>query len=69
MAKTKTMKRTVPEHQLTKTHTAHEQHMCDLVDKRKMDQVADLARGAKYICHICGRAAGKAGNLCEAVEI
>jgi hypothetical protein len=65
----KTMKRTVPEHELTKTHTGHEQHMCELADKRMMDKVADLAKGAKYVCHICGRAAAKEANLCEAVEI
>jgi hypothetical protein len=65
----KTMKRTVPEHELAKTHTGHEQHLCELVDNRKMDQVAELSKGAKYLCHICGRAAAKAENVCEAVEI
>jgi hypothetical protein len=62
-------KKVVPEHPLTKTHTGHAQHLCDLTAKRKMDQVAKLAKGAKYVCHICGRAAAKASNLCEAVEI
>jgi hypothetical protein len=62
-------KRTVPEHKLFKTHGGHAQHLCDLVAKRKMDRVATLSKGAKYVCHICGRAAAKAANLCEPVEI
>ncbi len=57
------------EHKLFEQHKGHSQHMCDLVAKRKMAQVARLVRGAKYVCHICGRAAGKAANLCEPVEI
>jgi hypothetical protein len=62
-------KRTVPEHKLMKAHGGHSQHLCDLVAKRKMDRVASLAKGAKYVCHICGRAAAKASNVCEPVEI
>jgi len=31
--------------------------------------VADLAKDAKYVCNICGRAAAKAANVCEPVEI
>jgi hypothetical protein len=50
-------------------HIGHEEHLCDLVAKRKMAQVARLAKGAKYVCHICGRAAAKSTNLCEPVEI
>jgi len=34
-----------------------------------MDKVAGLSKGAKYVCHICGRAAARAKNLCEPVEI
>jgi hypothetical protein len=62
-------KRTVAQHTLAKTHGGHVQHLCDLVAKRKMDQVAELSAGAEYICNICGRAAAKAANLCEPVEI
>ncbi len=62
-------KRTIPQHRLAKSHLGHTQHMCELVAKRKMDQVAELSAGAKYICNICGRAAAKAANLCEPVEI
>lgn len=62
-------KRTVPAHQLFRSHGGHAQHLCDLVAKRKMDRVATLSKGAKYLCHICGRAAAKAANLCEPVEI
>ena len=62
-------KRVVNEHPLFGEHSGHEEHLCELVSKRKMDLVADLAEGAKYICHICGRAAAKPENLCEPVEI
>ena len=54
---------------LPKTHTGHEKHLCGLVGQRKMSEVAALAKGAKYICNICGRAAAKATNLCEPVEL
>jgi len=69
MAKTAKKKRVVPEHALFKTHRGHAKHLCQLVSQRKMDQVASLSKGAKYVCHICGRAAAKAANLCEPVEI
>jgi len=61
--------RIVPEHKLTKTHSGHGKHMCSLVGQRKMDIVASLAKDSRYICHVCGRAAAKADNLCEAVKI
>jgi hypothetical protein len=60
---------TVKEHKLSEQHRGHAQHLCDLVAKRKMAQVGRLAKNAKYVCHICGRAAAKASNLCEAVQI
>jgi hypothetical protein len=69
MAKAKSQKMVVKEHKLFEEHKGHSRHLCDLVAKRKMAQVARLARGAKYVCHICGRAAAKASNLCEPVEI
>lgn len=62
-------RRVVKEHVLFKVHPGHSSHMCELVAKRQMDRVAELSKGAKYICHICGRAAAKASSLCEAVEI
>ena len=62
-------KRMVAEHRLSKTHPGHEQHLCDLVARRRMDLVAELSAGAKYICNICGRAAAKPTSLCEPVEI
>jgi DNA-binding MurR/RpiR family transcriptional regulator len=65
----KSQKRVAPEHKLFKKHTGHANHLCELVSKRQMDKVADLSAGAKYICHICGRAAAKPENLCEPVEI
>jgi hypothetical protein len=62
-------KMTSPEHKLESRHTGHANHMCELVSKRQMAKVAKCSKGAKYVCHICGRAAAKAENLCEAVEI
>jgi len=62
-------KRVVPEQSLASPHEGHEHHLCELVSKRRMDQVANLALNAKYICHICGRAAAQGENLCEPVEI
>ena len=68
MAKSK--KRLVPQHHLYKKHSGHaNKHLCDLVAKRQMNKVADLSKGANYVCHICGRAAAKASNLCEPVAI
>ena len=55
--------------ELAKTHAGHEKHLCDLVGQRKMGQVATLAKDAKYMCSVCGRAAAKAANLCEPVEL
>jgi len=62
-------KRTVPQHKLAAAHTGHSHHMCELVAKRQMDKVATLSKGAKYICHICGRAAAKPTSLCEPIQI
>ena len=69
MAKRFSKSRVVPEHKLFKQHTGHANHLCELVSKRKMDEVANLSKDAKYVCNICGRAAAKAGNLCEPVLI
>jgi len=69
MAKSGAGKMVVREHKLFEKHTGHSKHLCDLVAKRKMAEVARLAKDAKYVCHICGRAAAKAANLCEPVEI
>ena len=69
MATKQSKTRVVPEHKLLKTHGGHARHLCELVSQRRMDEVATLSKGAKYICHICGRAAAKASSLCEPVEI
>ena len=39
------------------------------VHTRRLESLGTRRYGAKYICHICERAAAKAANLCEAVEI
>ncbi|MFB3879823.1 MAG: hypothetical protein ACE149_01105 [Armatimonadota bacterium] len=64
-----TGKRMVPARRLGASHAGHAQHLCELVAKRRMNEVAELSAGAKYVCYICGRAAAKAANLCEPVEI
>ena len=70
MAKRTSKKLQVPAHKLFAKHTGHaNKHLCDLVAKRQMAKVAGLSKGAKYVCHICGRAAAKASSLCEPVEI
>jgi len=48
---------------------AHEHHLCRLVSERQMARVANLARDGQYICHICGRVANKADNLCEPTKL
>lgn len=50
-------------------HKGHSKHLCELVAKRRMEYVASLAKDAKYLCHICGRAAARPENLCEPTEI
>jgi hypothetical protein len=69
MAKRTAKKWVVHEHSLAEQHKGHSRHMCELVRARRMNEAASAAKGAKYLCHICGRAAAKAGNLCEPVEI
>ena len=50
-------------------HPNHDLHMCRIVSLRNMKTVAELAKDAKYICFICGRAAKKKEHLCEPVAI
>ena len=63
------MKMVSPEHKLFEKHPAHASHLCELVARRQMAQVARLCKGAKYMCHICGRGAAEAGSLCEPIEL
>ncbi len=69
MAKKKSKKMISPAHKLSTKHTGHAEHLCNLVSKRQMAKVAKLSKGARFLCHICGRAAAKSANLCEPVEI
>jgi len=62
-------KSTASKRNLNKPHTGHSQHLCELVRDRKMGRVAELSRNAQCLCIICGRAAAKAANLCEPVDI
>ena len=58
-----------PEHALEEEHAGHANHLCELTARRQMAKVARLSKDAKYVCHICGRAAADHANLCEAVRI
>jgi len=69
MAKAKSKKMVCPEHKLCGTHPGHAKHLCELVAKRRMAEVAKLSNGAKYLCNVCGRAAAKSSNVCEPVQI
>ncbi len=53
---------------LSDNHPNHEKHLCSLADKRKMKTVARLAKDAKFMCLICGRAAKNEENLCWPTE-
>ena len=44
-------------------------HLCSLAEKGEMKAVAQLAKGAKFLCEKCGRAAAKADNLCKPVKL
>jgi hypothetical protein len=50
-------------------HPNHDLHMCRIVQVRNMKTVAELAKDARYICFICGRAAKRKEHLCEPVAI
>jgi len=39
--------------------------MCKLADKGKIKKAAELAKGAKFICTKCARAAASEENLCK----
>jgi hypothetical protein len=54
---------------MIETHEGHEKHLCWLTLERRMDEVAKLAKDAKYMCFVCGRVAANAENLCEPVQI
>jgi len=54
---------------LSDYHPNHDLHLCNVVKLRNMKTVAKLAKDAKYICFICGRAAKKKEHLCEPVAI
>jgi hypothetical protein len=62
-------KNVVLEHSLFETHPNHGSHLCELVAKRQMAKVAVASKGARFLCHICGRAANKKTALCEPIEI
>jgi len=53
---------------LSEHHPHHEKHLCSMVAKRKMKTVARLAKDAKYLCLICGRASRSETNLCWPIE-
>lgn len=54
---------------LSDYHPNHGRHLCKMVELRNMKTVGKLAKEARYICFLCGRAAKNKSNLCEPVEI
>ncbi|HOX44976.1 MAG TPA: hypothetical protein PK668_15355 [Myxococcota bacterium] len=54
---------------LEEVHPHHDEHLCELTARRKLAQVARASRGARFLCHVCGRAAAEQRSLCEPVEI
>ncbi len=54
---------------LMDVHPDHDKHLCHIVGLRNMKTVGRLAKDAKYICIICGRAAKNKKNLCEPSDI
>jgi hypothetical protein len=50
-------------------HPHHGEHLCELTARRQLAQVARAAKGARFLCHVCGRAAAEKRSLCEPVEI
>ncbi len=43
--------------------------LCKLADKGKIDDLAALAQGAKYICGKCGRVSSQKKNVCKPVKL
>jgi len=56
-------------YELTDLHPDHEKHLCHISSLRNMKTVGELAKDAKYVCVVCGRAAKEAVNLCEPAKI
>jgi hypothetical protein len=56
-------------YQLTNDCPNHDKHLCHVVALRNMKAAGQLAKDAKYLCVVCGRAARKKINLCVPVEI
>ena len=50
-------------------HPNHDKHLCKMVELRNMKSVGKLAKNARYICFLCGRAAKNKSHLCEPVEL
>lgn len=55
--------------ELTDLHPDHEKHLCHITSLRNMKTVGQLAKDAKYVCIVCGRAAKSHLNLCEPGKI
>ncbi len=69
MATTRPQKKYPPQHYLFKECEDHKNHMCFLVQNRKMDRVIELARDAKAICFVCGRSAESGKYLCNPTKL
>ena len=69
MGKARPEKQYLPQHHLFHECKGHSNHMCELVAKRKMNKVLELAQEGNHICQVCGRTAGKATNLCSPIQM
>jgi hypothetical protein len=69
MTTTRQKKKYPPQHHLFEECEDHENHMCFLVQNRKMDKVFELAKDAHVICQMCGRTASSGANLCSPVKM
>lgn len=47
----------------------HDKHLCHIVSMHNMRMAGCLAKDAKYLCAVCGRAAKNRVNLCAPAEI
>ncbi|MHA2297584.1 MAG: hypothetical protein ACXAEU_04095 [Candidatus Hodarchaeales archaeon] len=55
---------------LDNDHENHENHLCTQVGKgTPMDEYKKLVKDGNFVCKICGRVAGKKGNLCDPVTL
>lgn len=59
--------------EIVKPHPGHEAHLCMAANigfvEHNLEEYKKYVRGPKFVCKKCGRAAAKAENLCQPVEL